>query len=58
MIKGYVSIALKRTINFPKNIQILRLDTDLYQSTKYELEILYPLLKINGLLILDDYGLW
>jgi hypothetical protein len=34
----------------------LRLDTDWYESTKIELEILYPLLEPGGILIIDDYG--
>ena len=40
----------------PQNIALLRLDTDWYESTKCELEQLYPLLSIGGVLIVDDYG--
>jgi hypothetical protein len=40
----------------PEKISILRLDTDWYESTKIELEILYPLLEPGGVLIVDDYG--
>ncbi len=40
----------------PENIAILRLDTDFYESTKKELEILYPQLSIGGVLMIDDYG--
>ena len=36
----------------------MRLDTDFYDSTKIELEKLYPLLSKNGILIIDDYGHW
>jgi len=32
------------------------LDTDFYESTKIELEVLYPLLVEKGVLIIDDYG--
>lgn len=39
-------------------IAILRLDTDWYESTKWELEQLYPLLVPGGVLIIDDYGRW
>jgi len=39
-------------------IAILRLDTDWYESTKHELNILYPILVKNGVLIIDDYGHW
>lgn len=42
----------------PKKISLLRLDTDWYESTKIELEILYPRLVKGGVLILDDYGYW
>ena len=40
----------------PKSIALLRLDTDWYESTKIELEMLYPLLVDGGILIIDDYG--
>ena len=36
----------------------MRLDTDWYESTKAELEILYPKLSNGGVLIIDDYGHW
>lgn len=56
LIKGKVEQTLKINENLPKKISILRLDTDWYESTKIELEILYPLLERNGFLIIDDYG--
>jgi Macrocin-O-methyltransferase (TylF). len=34
------------------------LDTDWYESTKHELEHLFPRLAKNGVLIIDDYGFW
>lgn len=40
----------------PKHAALLRLDTDLYQSTYHELVHLYPRLVRGGVLILDDYG--
>ena len=40
------------------NLSLLRLDTDWYESTKAELELLYPKLVKNGVLIIDDYGDW
>ena len=55
-IKGKVEDTLKDKNNLPEKITILRLDTDLYESTKIELEILYPLLVERGVLIIDDYG--
>lgn len=57
-IKGDVCETLNVNENIPKKISILRLDTDWYKSTKKELEILYPLLSNNGVLIVDDYGHW
>lgn len=55
---GDVLDTLRIKDNLPKNISILRLDTDWYKSTKYELEVLYPILSVNGILIVDDYGHW
>ena len=43
---------------FPNKIAVLRLDTDWYESTKYELENFYPLVSKNGVIIIDDYGHW
>jgi O-methyltransferase len=40
----------------PELIALLRLDTDWYESTKHELEHLYPRLQSGGVLIIDDYG--
>jgi hypothetical protein len=42
----------------PEQIAILRLDTDWYESTKHELNTLYPRLIPGGVLLLDDYGFW
>jgi hypothetical protein len=42
----------------PEQIAVLRLDTDWYESTKHELEHLYPRLVPGGVLIIDDYGSW
>lgn len=40
----------------PDRIAILRLDTDLYESTRHELTHLFPRLSPGGVLIVDDYG--
>jgi O-methyltransferase len=40
------------------DIALLRLDTDFYDSTKTELELLYPRLRERGVLIIDDFGHW
>jgi hypothetical protein len=58
LIKGKVEDTLKNKKNLPKKISILRLDTDFYESTKIELEILFPRLVKGGILIIDDYGFW
>lgn len=42
----------------PKQIAVLRLDTDWYESTRHELEHLVPLVAKGGVLIIDDYGHW
>ena len=57
-IKGDVKKTLKKINNVPQKISLLRLDTDWYESTKIELEILYPLLQSKGVLLIDDYGSW
>jgi predicted O-methyltransferase YrrM len=55
-IKGKVEDTIPN--NIPNEIALLRLDTDWYESTKHELTHLFPLLKPNGVLIIDDYGHW
>lgn len=42
----------------PAAIALLRLDTDWYESTRHELEHLFPRLSPGGVLIIDDYGYW
>jgi O-methyltransferase len=42
----------------PEQIALLRLDTDFFESTRAEMEVLYPRLVPGGILILDDYGYW
>jgi O-methyltransferase len=56
----YVEGRVEETVprEAPERIAILRLDTDWYESTRHELEHLYPLLTPGGVLILDDYGWW
>ena len=39
-------------------VALLRLDTDWYESTKHELEHLFPRSSDGGVLIIDDYGHW
>jgi hypothetical protein len=56
LIEGDVAVTLSQPKNLPEKIALLRLDTDWYESTKVELETLYPLLEPGGVLIIDDYG--
>ena len=58
LIMGKVEETLSINSNLPNEISILRLDTDWYESTKIELDILYPKLVNGGVLIIDDYGHW
>jgi O-methyltransferase len=57
-VEGDVMETLKVDSNIPQQISLLRLDTDWYDSTKLELELLYPRLNVGGILIIDDYGHW
>lgn len=41
-----------------KEIAILHIDADWYQSVKTVLELLYPHVVPGGFVVLDDYGLW
>jgi hypothetical protein len=40
----------------PPVIALCRLDTDWYESTRHEMEHLFPRLHPGGVLIIDDYG--
>ena len=53
-VKGDVLETLDGEV--PERIALLRLDTDWYESTRKELETLYPALVSGGILILDDFG--
>lgn len=57
-IVGDICQTLNFNENIPSKISLLRLDTDWYESTKKELEVLYPRLSKDGVLIIDDYGHW
>jgi hypothetical protein len=53
-VEGMVEESLKT--ERPEQICLLRLDTDWYDSTRAELDYLYPLLNRGAVLIIDDYG--
>ena len=56
LIEGKVEDTLPKFA--PYKISLLRLDTDWYESTKHELEYLYPYLEKGGVILIDDYGWW
>lgn len=56
-VKGPVEQTIPGTLP-KKNIALLRLDTDWYESTRHELHHMYPLLEKDGVLVIDDYGHW
>jgi O-methyltransferase len=57
---AYVRGKVERTLpaSAPDQIALLRLDTDWYESTRHELEHLFPRIAPGGVLIIDDYGHW
>lgn len=55
-VQGDILKTIPETL--PGQTALLRLDTDWYESTKHEMEQLYPLLVSKGVLIIDDYGFW
>tara|TARA_Y100000996_G_scaffold371113_1_gene319164 strand:+ start:4771 stop:5412 length:642 start_codon:yes stop_codon:yes gene_type:complete len=57
-ICGDILETLKDDKNIPKQIALLRLDTDWYESTKIELEVLFNKVIPRGLVVFDDYFLW
>jgi hypothetical protein len=55
-VQGDILKTLDTTI--PDKISVLRLDTDWYESTKKEMDVLYERIVRNGVLMVDDYGYW
>ncbi|MEX0802089.1 MAG: TylF/MycF/NovP-related O-methyltransferase [Candidatus Binatia bacterium] len=41
-----------------RGLAVVRLDTDWYESTKVEMEVLWPILSAGGIMVIDDYGYW
>jgi O-methyltransferase len=56
----YIKGKVEETIpaRSPKQIALLRLDTDWYESTRHELIHLFPRISNGGVIIIDDYGHW
>lgn len=57
-IVGDVMNTLTIDTNIPDKISLLRLDTDWYESSKFELERMYDKVVKGGLIIFDDYYHW
>ena len=57
-IVGDVMETLKNQSNIPEKIALLRLDTDWYESSKYELEQMYDNVVKGGVIVFDDYYHW
>jgi O-methyltransferase len=57
-IVGDVLNTLQDKSNIPEKISILRLDTDWYESSKFELEQMYDNVVPGGVIIFDDYYHW
>jgi hypothetical protein len=55
---GDVMETLSDEKNIPEKIAILRLDTDWYESSKFELEKMYDKVVPGGVIIFDDYYHW
>jgi hypothetical protein len=58
LIEGKVEDTLRVAAHVPDRIAILRLDTDWYESTRAELEVLFGQVSPGGVVIFDDYGHW
>ena len=55
-VKGKVEDTLRSATNVPQQIALLRLDTDWFESTRAELDVLWPRLAPGGWLYIDDYS--
>lgn len=56
-VEGKVENTLREHIGTTL-FSLVRLDTDWYESTKVELEVLWPRLVPGGIMLIDDYGHW
>ena len=56
IVKGFFKDSIPSVASQIKSISFLRLDGDLYSSTKDALDLLYFKINPNGLILVDDYG--
>ena len=58
MIKGNVFETVPAFLENNQNIKLacIHLDMDVYEPTKYCLDLLFPFLQENGIIICDDYN--
>tara|TARA_B100001057_G_scaffold500688_1_gene617175 strand:+ start:15934 stop:16644 length:711 start_codon:yes stop_codon:yes gene_type:complete len=56
LIKGFVQKTIPTNLELFHDLDILRIDTDFYESVKFCLDTLYDYVKPGGLVILDDWG--
>jgi hypothetical protein len=54
-VRGLVEQTLPHA-DMTDDLALLRLDTDYYESTAWEMKVLWPRLVTHGVLMLDDYG--
>lgn len=55
VVRGDVFEVLEPTIK-DRQIAVLRLDTDTYDTTRHELEVAWDRVSTGGIVIIDDYG--
>jgi len=55
-VQGKVEETLRA--DAPDRVSLMRCDTDWYESTKAELEVLWPRLSPGGVVLFDDYYRW
>jgi len=55
LIKGWVENTIPKNIDKFNDLDVLRIDTDFYESVIFILRQLYNKVKPNGLIILDDW---
>ena len=56
LLKGWFEDTIPENIDMFDNLDILRIDSDFYESILLCLRLLYPKLKSGGLLIMDDWN--